>query len=242
MFELARVVLSGAVLLAASSPHELMEKADRIRTEWEDAVITIRVTASKPSGEARSTRFEVSSKGGDRALIRFLDPEDEGKAVVINGNSTWLVFPKARNPVKVPPSHRVFEGAAVADISRIRFAEDYDAILERRDVLAGVDCDVLRLSAKQRRSPTFPIVRVWIDRKEALYRRAVFLLSSGRTAREVTFDAYRRVEGKTVLGQMTIVDTLRPGSTIVEYLSYERKKLPDEVFTVKAAESGSTRR
>jgi Outer membrane lipoprotein-sorting protein len=233
MFSLAPLLILVPVLFALT-PIERLEKADRVRTDWEEAVITIRVTASKP-GEAaasvKSARFEVSVKGRDRTRIRFLEPEDEGKALVMNGADTWLLFPKAR-PVKVPKSQRVSGGFAVSDVSRIRFAEDYDAVIERPDTLDGLECDVFRLNARKGRSPSFPIVRLWVDRKDSLYRKAVFLLSSGRTAREVTFDAYRKQDGKVVLAKMTIVDALRPGTTVVEYLAYERRKLPDALFEV----------
>ena len=236
---LVLAVLSlAAGTLYALTPLERMEKADRVRTDWEEAVLTIRVTASKPADPpeaVRPARFEVSVKGRDRTRIRFLEPGDEGKALVMNGADTWLVFPKAR-PVKVPKSQRVSGGFAVSDVSRIRFAEDYDAVIERPDTLDGLECDVFRLAARKGRSPAFPIVRLWVDRKESLYRKAVFLLGSGRTAREVSFDAYRTQEGRPVLARMTIVDGLRPGTTVVEYLSYEKRMLPDSLFEVRPVE------
>ena len=34
---------------------------------------------------------------------------------------------------------------------------------------------------------------------------------------------------------MTIVDTLRTGTTVVEYLDYEKKSLPDSTFEVRTA-------
>ncbi len=234
---MSRAVLAFLLAVVTVSPSERLERADRVRTEWEEAVIAIRVTVSKPgaaAGSPKPARFEVFVKGRDRTRIRFLDPGDEGKALVINGNDTWLLFPKAR-PVKVPKSHRVSGGFAVSDVSRIRFAEDYDAVLERPDSVGGLECDVFRLTAKQGKNPSFPIVRLWIDRGDSLYRKAVFLLSSGRTAREVSFDEYRKEGGKTVLGRMTIEDSLRPGTTVVEYQSYERKRLPDDLFVVAPA-------
>ena len=232
---LLALAISSSPLLALT-PLERLERADRVRTDWEEAVITIRVAATRP-GEAASkpARFEVSVKGRERTRIRFLEPEDEGKALVMNGADTWLLFPKAR-PVKVPGSQRVSGGFAVSDVSRIRFAEDYDATLERTDGIEGLECDVFLLRARKGRSPSFPIVRLWVDRKESLYRKALFLLSSGRTAREVAFDGYRSEKGKPVLSRMTIVDALRPGTTAVEYLSYERRTLPDALFEVRPGE------
>ena len=120
-------------------------------------------------------------------------------------------------------------------MARTRFVDDYDAVLERTDVLNGMNCAVLRLTAKPGKNPSYPIVRVWIDEKEGLYRKAVFLVSSGKTARETTFDEYRPFHGVLSLAKMTIVDALRPGTTVVEYLDYEKKSLPDSIFEPKAA-------
>jgi negative regulator of sigma E activity len=119
-------------------------------------------------------------------------------------------------------------------MARTRFAEDYDAVLERADVLDGRSCAVLRLTAKAGKNPSYPVVRVWIDEKEGLYRRAVFLVSSGKTARETTFDEYRPFHGVLSLARMTIVDMLRAGTTVVEYLDYEKTNLPDSLFEVRA--------
>jgi hypothetical protein len=93
-----------------------------------------------------------------------------------------------------------------------------------------MNCAVLRLAAKPGKNPSYPVVRVWIDDRDALYRRAVFLVSSGKTARETAFDEYRPFHGVLSLAKMTIVDTLRPGTTVVEYLDYEKKSLPDSTF------------
>ncbi len=81
-------------------------------------------------------------------------------------------------------------------------------------------------------------MRVWVDEKEGLYRKAVFLVSSGKTARETRFDEYRPFHGVLSLAKMTIVDALRQGTTVVEYLDYEKKSLPDSLFEVRTAPPG----
>jgi hypothetical protein len=81
-------------------------------------------------------------------------------------------------------------------------------------------------------------VRVWIDGREGLYRKAVFLVASGKTAKETAFDDYRVVKGTLSLSKMTIVDELRPGKTVVEYLDYEKASLPDATFEPAAASAG----
>jgi negative regulator of sigma E activity len=219
----------------AQDPRALLARADRVKQAWLEVVLSLRVTTMKPGAPPSTGMFAVEAKGGDKSRIRFLNPSDAGKSVVQVGDDVWLILPNTRNPIRVPKSHRLEGGFSAADMSRTRFAEDYDAIMERTDILNGRSCAVLRLTAKPGRSPSYPVVRVWIDEPEGLYRKAVFLVFSGKTARETTFDEYRPYHGVLSLAKMTIVDTLRPGTTVVEYLDYEKKILPDAVFEFRTA-------
>lgn len=221
--------------MLAQDPGALLARADRVKQAWPEVVLSLRVTTTKPGAPPSTGMFAVEAKGGDKSRIRFLNPSDAGKAVVQVGEDVWLLLPKTRNPIRVPKSHRLEGGFSAADMSRTRFAEDYDAIVERTDVLNGRNCVVLRLTAKPGKRPSYPLVRLWIDEKEGLYRKAVFLVFSGKTARETTFDEYRPYHGVLSLAKMTIVDTLRPGVTVVEYLDYEKKSLPDALFEVRVA-------
>ncbi|HEX2757111.1 MAG TPA: outer membrane lipoprotein-sorting protein [Thermoanaerobaculia bacterium] len=237
--ELSLTFISSILFLsfsaAADDPAALLRRAERVKDAWPEVVLTLRVTTTKPGAAPVGGTFSVEAKGRDKSRIRFLNPSDAGKSVVQVGDDVWLVLPNTRNPIRVPKSHRLAGGFSAADMARTRFAEDYDAVLERTDVLNGLNCAVLRLTAKGGKSPSYPIVRVWIDEKEALYRKAVFLVSSGKTARETAFDEYRPFHGVLSLAKMTIVDALRPGTTVVEYLDYEKKNLPDTLFEVRVA-------
>jgi hypothetical protein len=219
----------------AADPHELLVHADRVRNAWQEGVLKLRVTTTKPGTPPATGLFEVAVKGGEKSRIRFLDPSDKGKMVITIRDDAWLLLPTASNPIKIPKSHRLGGGFSVADISRTRFAEDYDAVLERTEEFNGQAGDVIRLIAKSGRNPTYPVVRVWIDHKEGLYRRAVFLVQSGKTAKDTTFDSYRSFHGVLAVATMTIVDSLRPGSTFVEYLEGEKRPVSDAVFDLKTA-------
>lgn len=226
----ALALLAAAAGLAATpDPAALLTRAERVRAAFGEGVVTIRVTISgtKPGvPDPPPARFEVAVKGR-QSRLRFLEPGDAGKFVVRSGGETWLLLPTARNPIRVPASYRVRGGLSAAEVAEAGFSEDYDALFEREDEFAGMKCAVLRLMVRKGVSVSYPVVRVWIDEKEGLYRKAVFLLASGRTAKEATFDAYGMVRGAPVLGRMTIVDTLRPGTTVVEYLDWTKRAVPD---------------
>lgn len=218
-----------AALAVPPDPAALLLRAERVRSTFGEGVVTIRVTISgtrSDTPDPAPARFEVALKGR-RSRLKFLEPSDAGKLVVLNRGETWLLLPTAKNPIKVPASHRVRGGLSTAEVAEAGFSEDYDALFEREDDLSGMRCAVLRLIARKGIPVSYPVVRVWIDEKEGLYRKAVFLLASGRTAKEATFDAYGLERGTLVLRRMTIMDDLRPGTTVVEYLDWVRRGVPD---------------
>ena len=232
-------LLAALFALASAGPSgdaaALLSRAERVRADFPEGVITIRVTSSSPGQPGKTGTFEVAVRGRTKSRLKFLGSEDEGKYVVSVGNESWLLLPTSKNPIRVPASHRIRGGLAVADVARTSFANDYDAVVEREDDLDGRRCAVLRLAAKKGAPVAYPVIRVWVDEKEGLYRRAVFLVASGRTAKEASFDAYETRKGTLVLSRMTVTDALRPGTTIVEYLDYARRKVPDAWFDPKTA-------
>ena len=226
----AVLLLLGACFPArAQDPAALLRRADRVKDAWPETAITLRVTTTKPGSPPATGEFLVEAKG-DRSRLTFRNPSDAGKLVVANGADSWLLLPNAKNPIRIPKSQRLQGGFSAAEMSKTRFTDDYDAVLERKETFGGRECAVLRLTEKKGRSPAYPVARVWIDVAEGLYRKAVFLVGSGKTAKETTFDEYRVVRGNLSLAKMTITDELRPGTTVVEYLDYEKKTLPDSLF------------
>ncbi|HPA52092.1 MAG TPA: outer membrane lipoprotein-sorting protein [Thermoanaerobaculia bacterium] len=233
------VLLVLALLLLALAPSArsappdaaaILARADVPRTALSEARLHLRVTTSGSGSATFTGEFAVLVKGPERIRIEFLAPADRGKLLLVNGKDAWLVLPNTRNSIRVPRSHRVTGGFAVADVARTRFVDDYDATVERTDVLAGRTCDVLLLRAKKGRDPAFPVLRVWVDRAESLTRKVIFLLPSGKTAREATFDEWGTLRGVRTVTRMTIVDALRSGTTVVDYLDAERSKLDDALF------------
>lgn len=220
----------GEVPVAAA----ILARADAPRIALSEARMKLRVTTSRTGAAAFAGEFAVLVKGPEKIRIEFLAPDDRGKLLLVNGKDAWLVLPGTRNPIRIPRSHRVTGGFAVADVARTRFVEDYDATVERSDELGGRTCDVLILRAKKGRDPAFPVLRVWVDRGEGRTRKIVFLLPSGKTAREATFDEWGTLRGVPTVTRMTIVDALRPGTTVVEYLDAEKATLDDALFVPQA--------
>ena len=88
------------------------------------------MTTTRTGAAAFAGEFAVLVKGPEKIRIEFLAPGDQGKLLIVNGRDAWLVLPGTKNPIKVPRSHRVTGGFAVADVARTRFVDDYDATVE----------------------------------------------------------------------------------------------------------------
>jgi outer membrane lipoprotein-sorting protein len=219
----------------------ILARADAPRTTLSEARMKLRVTTSRTGAAAFAGEFAVLVKGPEKIRIEFLASADRGKLLILNGKDAWLVLPGTKNPIKVPRSHRVTGGFAVADVARTRFVDDYDAVVERSETFGGRPCDVLRLTVRKGRDPAFPVLRVWVDREEGRTRKVVFLLPSGKTAREATFDEWGTLRGVPTVTRMTIVDALRPGTTVVEYLDAEKANLDDSLFVPPAREAAPER-
>lgn len=163
----------------AGAAAAILARADGPRSALSEARMRLRVTTSRTGASAFAGEFTVLVKGPEKLRIEFAAPEDRGKLLLVNGKNAWLILPGTKNPIKVPRSHRVTGGFAVADVARTRFVDDYDAVVERSDTFGGRLCDVLRLTGKKGRDPAFPVLRVCLTarrggrgRSSSSFRRA----------------------------------------------------------------------
>jgi hypothetical protein len=129
-------------------------------------------------------------------------------------------------------------GASIADVARLRFAEDYSASLRPETESAnGKTCRILDLTAKSPKA-AFPHVVLWVDDAEKLPVRVLFSLPSGKDAKDVTFTRFGKASGKTVVTEMEIRDLLAADAgtiTRLEYRNFRPARLDDQIFTPDGA-------
>jgi len=89
---------------------------------------------------------------------------------------------------------------------------------------------VLELTAR-RKGATYRRILYWVRSRDAEPVQADYFLASGKQMKSATFDAYQTVRGSRMLRRMTITDRVRPAeTTVIEYLSFTPKELPDRLF------------
>src|SRR5262249_11314919 len=143
------------------------------------------------------------------------------------------------HPVPITPNQRLLGGASMADVARLRFAEDYTATLRAEpETVNGKTCKVLDLTAKSNKA-AYPKVVLWMDEGQKLPVRILFSLAWGRDAKEVTSTKFGKMAGKTVVAEMEIKDLLASESgsvTRLEYRDFRPAKLDDKIFTPEGAQ------
>ena len=218
--------------------HSWLEEVDARRNAFEEAVISARATQVAGGQAQGSADFDIYTKGRDRGLILFRGGKNSGRKVLTVGSRMWLLVPGASNPLPITANQRLMGGASMGDVARLRFSEDYEAKARpAEETVNGRTTRVLDLTAKSPKAE-YPKVVLWYDPAAKLPVKLVFILASGREAKEVVFAKFASSRGKTIVSEMEIRDLLagdRSTVTRLQYLDYRPAKLDDKIFTPQGA-------
>jgi len=231
----------GLVLAAqafAATPDELLKMADRPKREFPEAVIHAKITVTENGKTDSPAEFELYKKGEDRGLVVFTAGKQKGRKILTVGDKFWLIVPGSSHAIAVTPNQRLMGGASLADVSKLRFSDEFTAAAAGApETIDGRACDVLKLTPKSPRS-AYGGGTLWVDREEHLARKAVVALVSGKPAKEIVFDRYGKQDGKTVLQSMSIKDLLAgpsPSLTRIDYTNYRAAHIDDKLLTPEGA-------
>ena len=211
---------------------------DRARNAFSEAVITARATQVVNGKETGSADFEIYTKGEDRGLLVFRGGKNAGRKILNVGEKMWLIVPGASRALPITPNQRLLGGASVGDVARVRFSDEYTAVLRPEPERVGAkSCRVLDLTAKSPRA-AYPKVVLWFDEKERVPCKLLFSLPSGKPAKEVTFVRFRTASGKPIVAEMEVRDLVggEPGGvTKLEYRDYRSARIDERFFTPEGA-------
>ena len=90
-------------------------------------------------------------------LVRFADPNDKGKLMLMVEDAMWLYMPSTSQPIRVTPLQRLSGNASNGDVAQTSLTANYTAALVGDESLEGEPAHVLELTAK-RKSATYQII------------------------------------------------------------------------------------
>lgn len=202
-------------LLASTDPFARAPRSSRARIEVK-------------SGN-RVMELEIWRSGAD-ALVRFLDPRERGKYLLRREAATYFISPGSRQPVRLPPTHRLAGAVALDELLGVPLAASHDIVsFSYRDIQAGIV--EFYLHAKSPAS-AFPGLRWVVSAKDHLPLRAEFLLADGRLARMLEWKEWRD-RASLQPKSLVIKDLLRGGApATVEILEFEARDVPAQLFSL----------
>ncbi len=224
------IMVMPGLVLAQESGDSILRAADLYRNSWESFIVQTLIKNFKNDQLEDSSKFEVMIKGNGKSLVRFLNSDQKGQYLLMVDDLMWLYMPNTRRPIRVTPLQRLTGNASNGDIARTNFSRDYQARLLGEELVGDLICYKLELTAKTS-SATYPRVEYWVTKAESRPVKAELYLASGKLCKSVSYDEYETLNGKRLLRKMTLIDRLRKNSyTMMEYLNYEPKQLPDKYF------------
>jgi len=209
---------------------EVLQNSDLARNGKGSAVVRTRITYYKNGSIEQQSLFEVFAQGAEKALVKFLDPNQRGLRVLLLGDDFWMTLPDVSKPVRITPLQRLVGQASNGDVARTYYASDYTPTLLGEEKQNGRNCALLELIAK-RKGATYQRILYWVNLADLTPVKAEFFLLSGKHSKSAEFEEYRTFEGQRLLAKLTIYDKLVGNEkTTLEYLDYKRRTIPDKYF------------
>ncbi len=235
------VLLVGLLILSGSnsagqstdgrlSADTILQLSDENRNGWPSYAVRTTIDNYEDGVLRDEGVFDVTIRGDSKTLVKFLNADVKGQYLLMVDNDMWIYMPNTRKPIRITPLQRLIGNASNGDVARTRYAVDYRAKLERKEIVDGTPCYVLDLQAKTE-GATYNRIEYWVAEKTFRPTKAEIYLTSGKHYKSLTFDEYEEYQGQPLLTRMTITDRLRSGhTTIMKYASYGPKELQDKYF------------
>ncbi len=218
-----------ALFIGASSfaitPPEIISNADAIRNPSQNFHLKVAVTSTDTDDQSI---FDVSIQGNTRTLIRTLSPaRDKGRNMLMLEEDMWSYLPTLKRAVRVSLSQKLTGQAANGDISRMRWAEDYEATLTQETPKEWV----LHLKGKKK-GLTYDQLDVWVEKDSFRPLKANYLSVTGQTLKEASYLDYKLMAGKQRPTKIVIQDAIKKSaSSILTILEMESRDFPQSLFT-----------
>ena len=224
---LATTVWTASALAVDPQPDEILKRADEVRNPDLSYGATVKIE----NHDGSESRFDVKIKDGTKTYIRTLSPaRDKGRNLLMIGDDMWAYVPNLKRAVRVALQQKISGQAANGDIARMRWAGDYQTVIEKNEAKGWV----LMLTA-QRKGLTYDKIRLWVEKESFHPIKAEYLSMSGDPIKKVRFEKYKKMEGAlrpSVIAIEDAVNSTLKSKIIVEKMTIS--KFSDSQFTQSA--------
>ncbi|MBL8482213.1 MAG: outer membrane lipoprotein-sorting protein [Rhodocyclaceae bacterium] len=222
--------VAASLCVASDDAQSILEKSDLIRFPKEDFQVTVAVTSSGTTDEAR--KYRILSKGNDNTIVEITEPASErGQKLLMKGRDLWVFLPNVSQPVRLGLSQRLTGQVANGDLARANFTGDYTPTILRTEKIEGETYNVLELTAVDR-GVTYAKVRYWVQQGNNWPHKAEFYSLSEKLIKTCYYQKFETLGGKVRPTRLVMEDALKKGEkSILDYEAMKLKELPERIFT-----------
>ena len=203
-------LLAIAPLSSAADPQDMVVRADGFRQIYPDALMNLRLTKYVGKQRERESVLKVAVNGSDKSLIQVVEGAEFGQQMLMLDIGLWVKLPRSTRAVRITPMQRLLGEAAVGDIGRMRWQDDYVARLaERETATRHDDATTLELTAKSGLA-TYPRILLTVSTAQGYPLEATFFLKSGKPIKSVVFDKPVKINDRAGVKRMVFRDLLKP--------------------------------
>ena len=249
---LSKFFLSGFGIALITVPFAFGQLTATQILERVDANMTIETARTKAEmtivyreGDERSLVFESWSTGTEQSFLEFLEPaRDAGSRFLRMDDNMWIFIPRVGKSVRIQ-GHMLRQGLMGSDFSygdaseNPSMVEDYEATIEREEVLDGRPTYVLRLIAR-RRDLSYPSRLIWVDRERWIPLKEERFARSGKLLKSVLLSDVRQLGNNWYPFRIEMDNALQTDTrTVLQTLEFDRDiAVPEEIYTLRYLESG----
>jgi len=212
------------LLLAASLParaidgKEILNRIDR-NNGWK--TMTSRASMEiMIDNEVRTKTMTITGMSdGNRSLVTFTNPGDEGTRYLMLGKDLWIYFPEENDVVKIS-GHMLKEGMMGSDVSyedaleADQLTKKYDVVISGDTLIDSAECYVLTLTAVVKDAPYYRRV-MCVDKKRFVPLTEESYAKSGKLLKTVRVLEIRKIGTLYYPVKIVMKNTLRKNSRTV---------------------------
>ena len=218
--------------LANIDAASILKQADAIRNPEEDFQMLVAISSA--GGE--ESEFKVMTKGNNRTIVETLAPRrDKGRDLLMVDENMWVFIPNLKRAVRVSLSQKLTGEAANGDISRMRWAKDYNAKIIGSDEKTWT----LMLEANKK-GLTYEKIRAFIEKESYRPLRADYLTKYGKVLKNAEFRFYKKLAGKIRPSEILIKDAIKEhrfSNIVIKEMSI--KSIPSSKFNLSGFQTRS---
>ena len=208
----------------------LIQKIDAFRMPYNEVLISTQITAYKNGKVDDTALFDAYITGNDKSLVVQKQGKNRDMKILYNKEKMWVQLPSAHKPIRITPIQRLIGQASNGDVARASYGTDYNAVEVRKEVYNKVQCRVINLTARKK-SATYHKILLWVRASDYRPVKAEFYLVSGKHFKTAIYESYTKIEGRSVVQRMCVLDVVRKNrSTTFEYVKIEKKSIPKKYY------------